>query len=55
MVEFLLNDALPVIVTFLIGLVIKSPFFQRYKIILKALEDGKLTKEEIAEIREAIK
>jgi len=45
----------PYLLSFLIGLVIKSPIYQTVKAVMKALEDDKLTREEMEQIYEKVK
>jgi hypothetical protein len=49
---------LPFVLTFLLGLVIKSPIYDKVKkgvtLLAKDIEDDKLTKEELKELWDAI-
>lgn len=45
----------PYLISFLIGLVIKSPIYSGVKTVMKALEDDKLTEEEMRAIYDAFK
>lgn len=53
--EDLIFSLLPYVLSFLVGLAIKSPFYKISKLVMKALEDDKLTEEEIRDIYEAFK
>lgn len=54
----LLMTILPYVLTFLVGLVVKSPVYQSSKALLKsidkALEDDKITQEELLDIKNKI-
>lgn len=59
LLQQLLYAGLPMIATFLIGLVMKSPIYQKGKKLIdevdKALEDDKLSKAEIQRLWEIVK
>ena len=52
-------ELLPYILTFAVGLILKSPYYQKGKRLVsevaKALEDDKLTAEEIKKIQDVFK
>lgn len=57
--EDILLTVIPIVISFLIGLIIKSPAYQTTKklgkMVFDAIEDDKITEEEARAIYEAIK
>ena len=48
----LIYTAIAAIITYAIGLLQKSPIYDKFKVVKKALEDGKITVAEAKEIKE---